>query len=228
MWWHRQIRMSPIDSAALVLYRWSVGNFRLSCTVQKLLDIFAGALNLAVILPLKQTFVNLTSEMTPSPTCSYRTLCVLPMRILSHQAFWSVSSVSRYTHKRLSWKSPLTSRKRGVCGSNFPTGWDIFMGPQRHILGRNRVDWCIICGTRALGVGCALAEQNTGKKSASRQFHPYGEPSRDPPPIIMNFGLHGGPTDLINCPNFCFDRLRGFCSVWCWKWPFPIRSDHCP
>ena len=155
-------------------------------------------------------------------------VCLAEMRILSQQAFWSVSSVSRYTHKRLSWKSPLTSCKRGVCGSNFPTGWDIFMGPQRHILGRNRVDWCIICGTRALGVGCALAEQNTGNKSASRQFHPYGEPSRDPPPIIMNFGLHGGPTDVINCPNFCFDRLRGFCYVWSWKWPFPIRSDHCP
>ena len=67
MWWHTQIRMLlPIDSAALVLYRWFVGNFRLSCTVHKLLNIFAGALNLAVILPLKQTFVNLTSEMTPS------------------------------------------------------------------------------------------------------------------------------------------------------------------
>ena len=77
-WCHRQIVMSPIDSAALVLYRWSVGNFRLSCTVQKLLDIFAGALNLAVILPLKQTFVNLTPEITPSPTFSDRTLCVLP------------------------------------------------------------------------------------------------------------------------------------------------------
>ena len=35
-------------------------------TVQKLLDIFGCALNLAVILPLKQTFVNLTFEMTPS------------------------------------------------------------------------------------------------------------------------------------------------------------------
>ena len=70
--------MSPIDSAALVLYRWFVGNFRLSCTVRKLLDIFAGALNLAVILPLKQTFVNVTFEMTPFPTFSDRTLCVLP------------------------------------------------------------------------------------------------------------------------------------------------------
>ena len=58
-------------------------------------------------------------------------VCLAEMRILSHQAFWSVSSVSRYTHKRLSWKSPLTSRKRGVCGSNFPTGWDIFMGPPK-------------------------------------------------------------------------------------------------
>jgi hypothetical protein len=29
--------------------------------------------------------------------------------------------------------------------------------PKKHLLGRNRVDWCIICGARALGVGCALA-----------------------------------------------------------------------
>ena len=79
--------MSPIDSAALILYRWSAETFRLSCTVQKLLDIFAGALNLAVILPLKQTFVNLTSEMTPSLNFSYRTLCLAEMRNLRHQAF---------------------------------------------------------------------------------------------------------------------------------------------
>ena len=84
-WCHRQILMLPIDSTASVLYRWSVGNFRLSCTVQKLLDIFGCALNLAVILPLKQTFVNLTFEMTPSPTFSDRTLCVLP-----RCTFWAI------------------------------------------------------------------------------------------------------------------------------------------
>jgi hypothetical protein len=191
MWWHRQIRMSPIDSAALVLYRWSVGNFRLSCTVQKLLDIFAGALNLAVILPLKQTFVNLTSEMTPFPYLFLSHIVSLAeTRILSHQAFWSVSYVSRYTHKRLSWKSPLTSRKRGVCGSNFPTGWDIFMGPPKaHPWPKPRRLMYNMWDSSAWGRLCTCWTKHR-KKFASRQFHPYGEPSRDPRPIIMNFGLY--------------------------------------
>ena len=65
---HRQILMLPIDSAASVSYRRSLENVRLSCTVEKLCDIFCCAFNLAVILPFKQTFVNLTFEMTPSPT----------------------------------------------------------------------------------------------------------------------------------------------------------------
>ena len=79
IWCHRQILISPIDSAASVLYRWSVKNVRLSCTVQMLLYIFPCALNLAVFLPLKQTFVNvnLTFEMTQSSIFSDRTLCVL-------------------------------------------------------------------------------------------------------------------------------------------------------
>jgi hypothetical protein len=39
-WRHRQILMSPIDSAASVFYRWSIDVFRLACTVKKLFDIF--------------------------------------------------------------------------------------------------------------------------------------------------------------------------------------------
>jgi hypothetical protein len=31
--------------------------------------------------------------------------------------------------------------------------------PKRHILDRNRVDWCVTCGARAFGVGCAFAQQ---------------------------------------------------------------------
>jgi hypothetical protein len=57
--------MSPIDSAASVFYRWSVDAFRTACTVKKLFDISAVLRNLAVNLPLKQTFLSLTSAMTP-------------------------------------------------------------------------------------------------------------------------------------------------------------------
>ena len=71
------------------------------------------------ILPLKQTFVNLTFEMTPSPIFFWaHIVCLAEMRISSQQAFWSVSSLPRYASKRLIWKSPLTSRKRGVFGGN--------------------------------------------------------------------------------------------------------------
>jgi invasion protein IalB len=37
--------------------------------------------------------------------------------------------------------------------------------PKRHILGRNRVDWCITCGRRAFVAGCAFAQQVTRKKT---------------------------------------------------------------
>ena len=210
--------MSPIDSAALVLHRWSVGNFRLSCTVQKLLDIFACAFNLAAILPLKQTFLNLTSEMTPSPNFSYRTLCLAEMRNLRHQAFWSVSSVSRYTHKRLSWKSPLTSRKLGV---RYIDGT-----PKAHPWPKPRRLMYNIWDSSAWGRLCACWTKHRKKTPPVDNFTHMG--NRDPPPIIMNFGLHGDPTDVINCAHFCFDRLGGFCSVRFRKWPFPIRSDHRP
>jgi hypothetical protein len=32
----------------------------------------------------------------------------------------------------------------------------------------------------------------------------------------------------MNCSNFWTDRIRGFCSAKCWKWPFRIVNDHCP
>jgi hypothetical protein len=47
--------------------------------------------------------------------------------------------------------------------------------PKRHILGRNRVDWCITCGRRAFGVGCAFAQQVTGKKERKLR-EPYISP----------------------------------------------------
>jgi hypothetical protein len=99
--------------------------------------------------------------------------------------------------------------------------------PKRHILDENRVDWCKICRSGAHRVGCAFAQQVTGKKLRG----PYISPTwgaATPQPIIKNFGLTVGLTDDINCSNFCIDRLRGLRSVRCWKWQFPLLSDHCP
>jgi hypothetical protein len=50
-----------------------------------------------------------------------------------------------------------------------------------------------MCGTPALGVGCMLAEQTTGKNRQSTTS-PIWEVAI-PPPIIMNFGLLGGRAD---------------------------------
>jgi hypothetical protein len=80
-------------------------------------------------------------------------------------AFWAMKHYDMFLlcrdtpFKRLSRKSPLTSPNWGDFGENVPTVWDykpIDEIPQRYILGRNRIDWCVICGIRALGVGCAL------------------------------------------------------------------------
>jgi hypothetical protein len=94
--------------------------------------------------------------------------------------------------------------------------------PQRHILGRNRVDWSAIYGTQALGVGCALAQQNTGKNFTCQQLHPYGEP-RIPPPIIMNFGLLGSPADVISSKNSLW-LVKGFLFSSCKKWPSRVGA----
>jgi hypothetical protein len=84
--------------------------------------------------------------------------------------------------------------------------------PEGHILDRSRVDWCITCGARAFGVGCAFAQQVTGKKN-SPNSPIWG--AETPRRIIMNFGLLVGLADIMNSLNFCIDRLRGFCSVKC-------------
>jgi hypothetical protein len=50
---------------------------------------------------------------------------------------------------------------------------------------------------------------------ADGNFTCYG--TCDPLPIIMYFGLLGGPTEVIIYTHFCFGRLRGFCSLRCWN-----------
>jgi hypothetical protein len=56
---------------------------------------------------------------------------------------------------------------------------------------------------RALGVGCAFAQQVTGKKlRESNISHIWG--AATPRPVIMNFGLLGGLVDVINSSNFAW------------------------
>jgi hypothetical protein len=118
--------------------------------------------------------------MSPSPTFT-NAPCVSCQGayILNYKASWYVSSVPRYAYarKRLSWKSPLESRKWGVLGDKSPMGWGVSMRPQRHILGRNRVDWCVVWDSSTRGRLCTwhLPEKSPEKNSASRQLHPYGE-----------------------------------------------------
>jgi hypothetical protein len=161
-WSHRRILMTPIDSAASVLYRWSVDVFRLACTVKKLFDIFGMISNLAVNLPLKQTFVSLTPAMTPSLSFYYCTLCVLPRR-----AIWAIKRrdmfiLCRDTPVNVKAGNPHSGpQNEGFFRDNSQGMRRIDETPKRHILGRNSVDWYITCGRRAFGVGCAFAQQVT-------------------------------------------------------------------
>jgi hypothetical protein len=165
-WCHKQILMSPFDSAALVFYWWSVDVFRLARTVKKLFDIFSCALKFGCKFASETKFCKFDPCNDPIPQILLLHIVYLAeTHILSYQASWYVYLVPRYARKRLSWESPIGGPKmRGFWGQ-LPHGMRrIDETPKRHILGQNRVDWCIICGARALGVGCALAREVTGKK----------------------------------------------------------------
>jgi hypothetical protein len=134
---------------------------------------------LAINLPLKHTFVSFDLCNDPIPQFSLSHIVYLAeMCILSYQASWYVSPVPRYARKRLSWESPLTAPKWGIFGGLLRHGFRrIDETPKRHLLGWNHVDWCIICGARALKVGCGLAREVTRKKNfPNRIFHLCGEP----------------------------------------------------
>jgi hypothetical protein len=77
-WCHRQFLISPIDSAVSVFYKWSVDVFRLGVQLKSYSTFSAVLSILAVNLSLKQTFVSLTSAMTPSLSFHYCILCILP------------------------------------------------------------------------------------------------------------------------------------------------------
>jgi hypothetical protein len=72
-------------------------------------------------------------------------------------------------------------------------------------------------GLERLGSAVRLPEKSPEKKLREPYISPiWGAVT--PRPIIMNFGLLGGPADVMNRSNFVFDRLRGltgFCSARC-------------
>jgi hypothetical protein len=84
-WCHRQILMSPIDSAASVFCRWSVDVFRLGCTVKKLFDIFGCAYKFGCEFAFETNFCNFNLCNDPVPQFYYCTLCTL-----SICAFWAI------------------------------------------------------------------------------------------------------------------------------------------
>jgi hypothetical protein len=109
--------MSPIDSAASVVRRWSVDVFHLACTAKKLLDIFGCALKFGCKFAFETDFCEFDLWNDPiSQFLLLHIVCLVEMRILSYQASLYISPVPRYARKRLGWKFPMTSPKEGILG----------------------------------------------------------------------------------------------------------------
>jgi hypothetical protein len=86
-WCHKQILMSPIDSATLFFYRWSVDVFRLSGTVKKLFEIFGCALKCGCKFAFETNFCKFDPYNYPIPyTLPLHIVYLAEMRILSYQA----------------------------------------------------------------------------------------------------------------------------------------------
>jgi hypothetical protein len=83
--------------------------------------------------------------------------------------------------------------------------------PNRHIVGLNRIDWCIICEDWASSVGCVWIREN--KKEKTLQVSGFTVMGRQIPQcILMNFNLAGVPSYINVCASFRFDPCicRGF------------------
>jgi hypothetical protein len=246
-WCHIRILMPLVESAALVFSMWSVDVFRLSCTVKKLCNIFGCGLKFGWKFAFETNFCMFDpcSDLIPQLLLMH-IVYLAEMRILSYQSSWYVSAVPRYMRKRLGGKSPLTSPKWGVLGDNSPMGWDVSKRPPKGT-SLAETDWCIICGTRALRVGCALAQQvtRTKKNYANRKFTYIG--SRDAPADHYEFWPSWSSRQLSYVQFFL--SVKRFFSTrctrvphtihqsvsakkWsfsaCWKRPFLILSDHRP
>jgi hypothetical protein len=128
--------------------------------------------NLAVNLPLKQTFVKFDPCNDPIPYFLLLHIVYLAeMRILSYQASWYVSPVPQYAHKRLSWKSLLASQNEGFWRGTPPWDetyrWDPLKGTSLAEISNARVRLC----------GCPRSHRI--KTSPVDNFTHVG--SRDPP-----------------------------------------------
>jgi hypothetical protein len=86
-WCHRRMLMSPIDSAAIVFYRWSVDVFRLACTVKKLFDIFGCTLKFGCKFVFETNFYkfDLYNDLIPQFLLLH-IVYLVEMRILNYQA----------------------------------------------------------------------------------------------------------------------------------------------
>jgi hypothetical protein len=133
--------------------------------------------NLAVSLPLKQIFVNLTHVMTPSLTFYYCTLCILPRCAFKCNDMFLLCRDSPVNV--LAGNPQWSPKNERFLEANFPMGWDVSMRLPKALPWPKSRRLTYICGTWALGVGCAFAEQNTGKKLHHDKFTHMG--SRDPP-----------------------------------------------
>jgi hypothetical protein len=132
IWCHRQFLMSPIDSVVSVFYRRSVDVFCLAWTVEKLFDIFRCAYKLSCKFAFETNFCKFDPCNDPIRQCLLlHTVYIAKTHILSHQAFWYVSTLPRYPRKRLSWKSPLTSPNVEVLWDSCSMRWDLAMRPSK-------------------------------------------------------------------------------------------------
>jgi hypothetical protein len=191
----------------------------------KVYSTFSAVLrNLIVNLPLKQIFVTLSSAMTPFVDFHYCTLYILP-----RCAFWAIKRRDTFLLCRdipvnVQAGNPHWRHKNeGFLGDNSPMGyrWD----PQKaHPWPKPRRLMHNMWDSSARRRLCACPRSHWKKTPPVDNFAHSG--GRDPRLIIMNFGLLGGHANVINCTKVCFDRLRGFCSAGCWKWPFPIPRLH--
>ena len=86
-WCHRQFLKSPIDSAASVLFWWSIDVFRLGWTVKKLFDFFGCDFKFGCKFAFETNFCKLDPCNDPIPQFLLLHIVYLAeTHYLSHQA----------------------------------------------------------------------------------------------------------------------------------------------
>jgi hypothetical protein len=117
---------------------------------------------------------------------------------------------------------------RGFGGKNPPRDETYRWDPQKsHFWSKPRRLIYNMWDSSARGRLCACP-RNHRKKSPPVDNVTYMG-SRDPPADYYQLWPTWWSCQRYQfCANFCFDRLRGFCSARCWKWPFLYlaTTDH--